>query len=88
MGMLDPGRFLISCPECDAWPMAARIRKSAWATPNEVTFVCSGCGFQEVAIISASGQLAKIERLPKLQRRVRPVRGRYRSGYQADKTPS
>jgi hypothetical protein len=32
--------------------------------------------------------LAKIERLPRLQRRVRPVRGRYRSGYQADKTPS
>ncbi|MBR0828451.1 hypothetical protein JQ596_23210 [Bradyrhizobium manausense] len=88
MGMLDPGRFLISCPECGAWPMAAKIRKSAWATPNEVTFVCGGCGFQEMAIISASGQLAKIEKLPRLPRRARPAHRRYRGGYVADKAPS
>ena len=68
MGMLDPGRFLISCPECDGWPMAANLRGARFAPPSELTFVCPRCGFQEGAIISASGQLMKLTALPRLQR--------------------
>lgn len=68
MGILDPGRFLISCPECDGWPMAANLRTSRFAPPSELTFVCPRCGFQESAIISASGQLTKLTTLPRLQR--------------------
>jgi hypothetical protein len=63
MGVLDPGHFLISCPECGAWPMAANVR-SAWRSPpREVTFVCGPCGCQEAAAVSVSGQLVKITHL-------------------------
>lgn len=68
MGMLDPGRFLISCPECDGWPMAANVRTSRFAPPSALTFVCPRCGFQEAAVISASGQLTKLTALPRLPR--------------------
>jgi len=63
MGALDPGHFLISCPECGAWSMAANVR-SAWHTSlREVTFVCGPCGCQEAAAVSVSGQLLKITHL-------------------------
>lgn len=61
MGMLDPGRFLISCPQCEAWPMSANVKRSNWSSyPHEVRFVCARCRGQEVAIISASGELTSI----------------------------
>lgn len=68
MGMLDPGHFLISCPECDAWPMAANVRNAGLISPKEVVFVCSNCGFREAAIISASGQLTRLTTLPRRER--------------------
>ncbi|WP_265441773.1 hypothetical protein [Bradyrhizobium sp. SEMIA] len=64
MGMLDPGRFLVSCSHCDAWPMAANLKRSSWsATPHEVRFVCPRCRSEETAIVSASGELTPIKRI-------------------------
>ena len=64
MGMLDPGRFLVSCSHCEAWPMAANVKRSSWSTsPHEVRFVCPSCRREETAIISASGQLMPIKRI-------------------------
>jgi hypothetical protein len=62
--MLDPGRFLVSCSQCDAWPMAANVKRSSWSTsPSEVRFVCPRCRREETAIISASGGLTPIRRI-------------------------
>jgi hypothetical protein len=61
--MLDPTRLLISCPECNAWPMAANVRATWRASPSEVTFSCASCGLQEAAAVSASGQLLKTTRI-------------------------
>lgn len=64
MGMLDPGRFLVSCSHCDAWPMAANVKRSSWtASPHEVRFVCTRCRREETAIVSASGELTPIKRV-------------------------
>lgn len=64
MGMLDPGRFLVSCPHCGAWPMAANLKRSSrTASPHEVRFVCPCCRRQETAIVSASGELTPIKRI-------------------------
>jgi Zn finger protein HypA/HybF involved in hydrogenase expression len=64
MGMLDPGRFLVSCSKCEAWPMAANVKRSSWsAQPHEVSFVCPRCSHEETAIISASGELTPIKRV-------------------------
>ena len=64
MGMLDPGRFLVSCSHCDAWPMAANVKRSSWsASPHEVRFVCTRCRREETAIVSASGELTPIRRV-------------------------
>lgn len=64
MGMLDPGRFLVSCSHCQAWPMAANVKRSNWsASPHEVRFVCPRCRREETAIISASGELTPIKRI-------------------------
>ncbi|MBR0950534.1 hypothetical protein [Bradyrhizobium canariense] len=64
MGMLDPGRFLVSCSHCAAWPMAANVKRSSWsASPNEVRFVCPRCRREETAIVSASGELTPIRRV-------------------------
>ncbi|MET4602315.1 Zn finger protein HypA/HybF involved in hydrogenase expression [Bradyrhizobium sp. JR4.1] len=64
MGMLDPGRFLVSCSHCAAWPMAANVKRSSLsASPNEVRFVCPRCRHEETAIISASGELTPIRRV-------------------------
>ena len=58
MGMLDPGRFLVSCSHCEAWPMAANVKRTSWsAQPHEVRFVCPRCRSEETAIVSASGEL-------------------------------
>ncbi len=63
MGMLDPGRFLVSCSHCEAWPMAANVKRASWsASPHEVRFMCPRCRREETAIISASGQLMPIKR--------------------------
>ncbi|BAL76598.1 hypothetical protein [Bradyrhizobium cosmicum] len=63
MGMLDPGRFLVSCSHCEAWPMAANVKRAGWsASPHEVRFMCPRCRREETAIISASGQLMPIKR--------------------------
>ena len=62
MGMLDPGRFLISCPQCEAWPMSANPKQAIWSSrPHEVKFVCSKCGREQAAIVSASGHLILIK---------------------------
>ena len=62
MGMLDPGRFLISCPQCEAWPMSVNPKHASWSRrPHEVKFVCPRCRRQEAAIISASGALTPIQ---------------------------
>lgn len=64
MGMLDPGRFLVSCSNCEAWPMAANVKGASWPTsPHEVRFVCPRCRREETAIVSASGELTPIKRL-------------------------
>lgn len=64
MGMLDPGRFLVSCSHCEAWPMAANVKRTSWsAQPHEVRFVCPRCRREETAAISASGQLLPIKRV-------------------------
>jgi hypothetical protein len=64
MGMLDPGRFLVSCSQCEAWPMAANVKGSSWsASPHEVRFVCTRCRREETAIVSASGELTPIRRI-------------------------
>ncbi|MET3994973.1 hypothetical protein QA633_25150 [Bradyrhizobium barranii] len=64
MGMLDPGRFLVSCSHCDASPMAANVKRSSWSSsPHEVRFVCPRCRCEETAIISASGELTPIRRI-------------------------
>lgn len=64
MGMLDPGRFLVSCSHCEAWPMAANVKRTNWsAQPHEVRFVCPRCRCEETAIVSASGQLLPIKRV-------------------------
>ena len=61
MAMLDPARFLIACPRCATWPMAANVKRSTWAAmPREVSFVCGRCGSREAAIVSASGHLTSI----------------------------
>ena len=64
MGMLDPGRFLVSCSHCGAWPMAANVKRASWsASPHEVRFVCPRCRREETAIVSASGELMPIRRI-------------------------
>lgn len=64
MGMLDPGRFLVSCARCDAWPMAVNVKGTGWsAQPRELRFVCPRCRRQETAIVSASGEVMPIKRL-------------------------
>lgn len=61
MGMLDPGRFLVACSHCEAWPMAANVRRSTWsASPTEVRFVCPRCRRKEIAIVAASGELTPV----------------------------
>jgi Zn finger protein HypA/HybF involved in hydrogenase expression len=62
--MLDPGRFLVSCSHCEAWPMAANVKRaSRSAQPHEVTFVCPRCRREETAIVAASGELTPINRI-------------------------
>ncbi len=64
MGMLDPGRFLVACSHCEAWPMAANIKRSTWsASPREVRFVCPRCRHEETAVVSASGELTPVRRI-------------------------
>lgn len=63
MGMLDPGRFLVACSHCEAWPMAVNVKRSGWsASPREIRFVCPRCRREEIAIVSASGELTPIPR--------------------------
>ncbi len=64
MGMLDPGRFLVACSHCEAWPMAANVKRSTWsASPREIRFVCSRCRHEETAVVSASGELTPVRRI-------------------------
>ena len=64
MGMLDPGRFLVACSHCEAWPMAANVKRaSRSASPHEVRFVCPRCRREETAIVSASGDLTPVRRM-------------------------
>jgi hypothetical protein len=62
--MLDPGRFLVACSHCEAWPMAANVKQSAWsASPREVRFVCPRCRHKETAVVAASGELTPVRRI-------------------------
>lgn len=43
--------------------MAVNVKRSGWsASPREIRFVCPRCRREEIAIVSASGELTPIPR--------------------------
>jgi predicted RNA-binding Zn-ribbon protein involved in translation (DUF1610 family) len=41
--------FLLACPDCGAWPMAASLaRRTNWGQQGRIKYLCSKCGHHEI----------------------------------------
>ena len=51
--MLEISDLLVKCPQCGAWPMAARPRKATFVR-HEIIFKCAKCGSEHVGRVRYS----------------------------------
>lgn len=71
--MIDTKTLLEKCPQCGAWPMAAKPPRP-WNQP-EVRFRCTKCGHQECASFIRAGSIRHHSRPPVQSAREAPYHG-------------
>jgi predicted RNA-binding Zn-ribbon protein involved in translation (DUF1610 family) len=59
--------LLVTCPQCGAWPMAAKGYSDGWATRREMPFRCPDCGHQETLNVEGAKTTPYHEEAPPTQ---------------------